>query len=551
MKRIMWIYLVVACFHIVLLSVSAVLLRINFSNSDFSSIDLIYMFSRSTWFYLAFLPLSVLLIRKLDKRFSVIIPFTLAMLLLVTFELVQYPSIFFWDTFYHSATTKYVIRNGSFSNKAGYYEYPGTFFISATLSEVLGLSVLSSNLFFAAFLNVLIVFLLFVIGRIFGGREHVNMEMSWLVPTIYLVFSFRFYNGNHFSPQLLGLCLYIFFTYICLKTFFLKARIWRIFVLILVAVLTTIHVFSALFSVATLLCIYAVEKIRQLKLNSKQFMTLTVLMTTIVLFVSWHIFVATKQLTDTASFLPSILRGERTLSGFVKTVVKPIHGPFASLLTFYRYGIYGLFTFASICTLLLHRRKTEVKLLFSMGIGILFGGVATYLTPATFGVGRALFYAGVIISILSSYIIANRRVRSLSFKRATGILKIILPFLVIGTFLVSHLYYSTYISFIHPDEMKVAEFAAENVRKQISVEVETSLVVRFYADVPVPVLRVDKRTDNSTIAKMKIEKSDLNLQYLPRQLSYFNLTFIENKSSLIYSNGLGRIYAKTYFNIGS
>jgi hypothetical protein len=516
----------------------------NFSNSNFSGSDLIYMFSAPTWFYLVLLPIGVLLIRKLDKRLSIIVPFTFTILLLVAFELVQYPSIFFWDTFSHSATTKNVINTGSFSSSAGYYEYPGTFLISAALSEVLGLPVLFSNLFFAAILNLFIILLLSAIGRVIGGAEHARIEMSWLVPTIYLAFSFRLFNGNHFSPQLLGLCLYIFFVYVCLKTFFLRDRGWRILVLIIAVALTTIHVFSALFAVATLLCIYvAGGKIRLLKLNSRQFVTLAMLMAAIVLFVSWHEFVTTEPLTEAFKFLSSVLKGERTLSGFAETVMFRT-GPSMPLLGLYRYGIYGSFAFASASTLLLFWHKTEVKLLFLIGIGILFGGVAIYLTPATFGVGRALFYAGVVIATLSSYIISNEGRRSLTLKRATEILKIVLPFLVIGTFLVSNLYYSTYISFMHQDEMQIVQFVAGNVRKQITVGVDDDSLFRFYTNMSIPILYISG-SENSTSAQMKIEKSDLSLQYLPRQLYYFNLTFIENKSSLIYSNGLGRVYAKT------
>jgi len=549
MKRNMWLYPAVAFFYILELSVSNILLRMNFSNSNFSGGDLIYMFTTPTWYYLALLPIGVLLTRKLDKRLSVIIPFTFTILLLVAFDLVQYPSIFFWDTFRHSATTKNIISSGSFFGTAGYYEYPGTFFISAVLSEVLGLSVLFSNLFFAAIMNLSIVFLLSVIGRVFEGTDNARMEMSWLVPTIYLAFSFRLFNGNHFSPQLLGLCLYVFFVYVCLKTFFLRDRGWRVLVLITLVALTTIHLFSALFAVATLLCIYIIgEKIRSLKLNNKRFVTLTILMTAIVVFVSWHEFVSTKPLMEAVRFISLVLRGEKTLSGFTEAVVfRPLTGSFLPLLSLYRYGIYGLFAFASASTLLLFWHKTEVQLLFLMGIGILFGGVAIYLTPATFGVGRVLFYAGVVISILSSYIIANKRAKSLTFGRITEALKIVLPFLVIGTFLVSNLYYSTYVSFIHRDEMQIVQFVAANVRKQISMQIDDALLIPFYSNFSIPMLIIDDR-DNITTAQMKIEKSYLSLQYLPRQLYYLYLNFTDNQSSLIYTNGLGRIYAKTNLN---
>jgi hypothetical protein len=545
MKRSIWLYFVAACFYFLILLVGTIFLRMNFSDSNFSGGDLVYMFPKLTWFYLVLLPIGVLLIRKLDKRLSIIIPFTFTILLLILFELVQYPSIFFWDTFSHSATTRYIINNGSFSSTAGYYEYPGTFFISAALSEVLGLSVLFSNLFFAAILNLLIIILLFAIGKVFVKTEKARIEMNWLVPTIYLVFSFRLFNSNHFSPQLFGLCLYIFLVYSILKTFFVRKRVWSVLVLVLITALTVTHVFSSLFAITTLLCICLFGRLtRPLKLDIREFVTLGMLMMAVVLFVSWHEFVSTEPWTEALRFLSLVLRSEKTLSGFAETIVlRPMTEPLLPLLGLYRYGIYGLFAFLSASALLLFRRKTEVKLLFFMGIGILLGGVVIYLTPATFGVGRALLYAGVVISTLSSYMIANKRAKSLTFG-VIEILKTVLPFLVIGTFLVSNLYYSTYVSFIHQDEMQMVQFVATNVKRQISLLVDDALLIPFYANVSIPVLVIDEY-DNTTIAQMKNEKSYLSLQYLPRQLYYFNSSFTSNRNSLIYSNGLGIIYAKT------
>lgn len=542
-----------ACLCLIVLTIGAMSLQMNFSNSNFSRDDLIYMLSRAGWFYLILLPVGVLLIRKMDRRLSVLTPFTLATALLVIFELVQYPSIFCWDTFRHSATTKYVIYNGVFSNEAGYYGYPGTFFISAFLSEILGLPVLISNIFFAYLLNMMIFLLLFLIGKVLAKTKKAETEMSWLIPTIYLAFSFRIYNNNHYSPQLLGLCLYIFFIYACFKTLFIKNRGWKIIILILIATLTLAHSFSTLFTLATLLFIHIMEQIKKLKLNMKLFVTTTVLIVSVIIFFGWHMFFAPELLTKFARLLPSVLRGEKMLSVFVNTFRKPAIESLMPLLSIYRYGIYGVFTIVSMLASILHWREAEVKILFFMGVSVIFGGIAVYFTPGTFDIERALFYGGVIISILSSYVIANTSLNEIRIKgvkifkprRVSEMLKAILPFVVVGTFLVSRLYFSTYLYFIHPDEMSMAKFV-ENVKGQITVEVETSLVVNYYTNVSIPIVYIDKRSDNATTTKIKIEKANLNLQYLPRQLAYFNLTFIENMSNLIYSNGLGRIYAKPW-----
>jgi hypothetical protein len=109
------------------------------------------------------------------------------------------------------------------------------------------------------------------------------------------------------------------------------------------------------------------------------------------------------------------------------------------------------------------------------------------------------------------------------------------------------MYSSTYVAFVHPDEMAAARFVAGNVRQQISVVVDEAFAISFYAKEIIPMLVVDKGIP-SDVAKMKFENRNMSLQYLPRQRYYYNLGFSEGNNSLVYSNGLSRIYHKPSSN---
>jgi hypothetical protein len=522
-------------------------LKLNFSQSSYAAGDLIDMFPLSTWIYLISLPVCLLFISKFCKGLAWTIPFTLAAILFIIFPLVQYPSIFHWDTFWHASTAKSIADQGNFSTYTGYMVYPGTFIFSLIFSDILGLPILETSLVLSPFLVLLIVILLFCIGKLFAETKGELAEISWLVPTIYLAFNFVFYNNYHYSPQLVGTCLYILLVYVCIKKLRLEARALNIVLLLLLSTLAITHVFSGLMSVVTLLCVYiGGTKIGALKLNSKHWITLTLFMFGALVFLSWHDFVATKPFEESISFLSALIKGEKALLG-VKEVL--LFNPrsqwmLTPFLQVYRYGIYMLFGLMSAVGLLFSWRKVEVKLVFLLGVGVLLGGLVTYLTPATFGVSRILYYGGVIVSILSLYAIAKKVYTShtLTIKRIFRVFKVILPFLVVGAFLVTNFYDCRYIQFVHPDEITAIEFITQKNIKQISVEIEYAYLIPFFIKEPLSIITIDNRAPPD-IAKTMFENAELSLQYLPKQLYSYDLGFVEGGNDLIYSNGLSRIYA--------
>ncbi|MEM2506060.1 MAG: hypothetical protein QXF61_03355 [Nitrososphaeria archaeon] len=441
----------------------------------------------------------------------------------------------------HGATAKYIVDYGQFSSYSGYFGYPGAFLLSALLSKTMGLPVLETNILLASFLNLLISFLLFAIGKVYIGEEE-----GWLVPTIYFAFS-GFFKYYYYSPQLLGLCLHIVFVFIVLRRIFKRAPTESILLLILLSALTMVHVFSAVVTVTTLFCVYICgEKIRVLKLKNKHFITLPVFLFGALLFIAWHILIANETFEVSIDFLSSIIKGYRTPSGFTEAILhKPSRSVFTLWLQSYRYGTYTLLAFASICGLVLFWHRKEVKLIFLSALGVIIGAMLIYLTPAIWGLGRVLsFFGGIIISLLASYAMVEQNVKISKVHQALRILKKIVPFMVIGTFLVANLDVSVYTLFVHPDEIRAIEFAARNVNRPISVIVHEAFIIRYIAGDSLSVRVVDDGLP-SDIAKSKFEKGDVSLQYLPRQQYYYNLTFAEGNNNLVYSNGLCRIYSKT------
>src|SRR4030042_4885763 len=143
--------LTITCFYSILLFLGMTQLKLNFSRSSYVAGDLIDMFPLPTWIFLISLPAWLLFIYKFYKRLAWTIPFILAAILLIMFPLAQYPSIFHWDTFFHSSTAKSIASQGNFSTSTGYMGYPGTFIFSVIVSDILGLSILGTSMVLAPF----------------------------------------------------------------------------------------------------------------------------------------------------------------------------------------------------------------------------------------------------------------------------------------------------------------------------------------------------------------------------------------------------------------
>ena len=547
--------LTITCFYSIFLFLGMTQLELNFSRSSYAVGDLIDMFPFSAWIYLISLPFGLLFVYKFCKRLAWTIPFALAAILLIIFSFAQYPSTFHWDTFYHSATAKRVASEGHISPDMGYMVYPGTAIFSAIVSNILGLLILETSKALAAFWILLIVLILFCIGRLFAKTKVELADMSWLVPTIYLAFNFVLYNNYHYSPQLLGIYLYIFLVYVCVKKLRSEARTLNVILMLLLSTLTITHVFSGLISVVMLFCVYiGGTKMRASKLSLKRHIPLTLIMFGALVFLSWHIFVATGPFEESVSSLSALIKGEKTTIGPEAFLYNPreqwMLTPFLNL---YRYGIYVLLGLASAVGLLFSWRKEEGKLVFWLAVGVLLGVLVIYLTPATFGIGRLVHYGAAIVSILSLFAIVKKnngshaltinRVFNVLRERASALFKVILPFLVIGTFLVTNLYDCRFVQFVHPDEIAAIEFVTQKNTRQISAVIEYAYLIPFFMREPLPMITIDERAPPD-IAKITFEDGELSLQYLPRQLYSYKLGFVEGRNHLIYSNGLGRIYVR-------
>jgi hypothetical protein len=539
--------LMLFCSYVLLLSIALTVMRLDFSKSKFTGGDLLQMLPLSTWIFLILLPVGILVINKVvDSRSRWLFPFALALVFAVIFPLIQYPSIQHWDYFAHSSTSTYIADYGHILPNSGYFEYPGAFILLAALSEVLGLNLLIANLLLFSFLNLTIALLLLVVGNSLMGAER-----SWLVPTAYFSFSFMHYtNFLHFSPALVGFALYILFVHLSLKAVNVRESRARFAIwLIVMTALTTIHPFTSFVCIITLSCVYLLgTKIRSpLRLphaGDRPSLTLPFALLGVVLFLSWNIFFASEIFRFATSSLISLIRSF-SVPGLVEHIeYNPIRGSLSpvlsGVLSLYRYGIYAVFGGLSILCCILYWRRAEVKLLTLLALGIVLETILVYLTPATFGVSRLILYASVPVSILTCYSIRN--IGTSRFSKIIKGLEILLPFLVAGTFLVSNLYVCTYTQFVHQDEVSACRFVVAKSSVPISLVIDESFIIRFYASPALEILTIDERTPPDMV--QEIQKGSNNLQYLPRQLYYFNLSFVEGNNSLIYSNGLARIYSR-------
>lgn len=551
LKRLMLIFILIG-----FLFASPALLKIDFSRSSYLAGDIFQVLSLYAIIYLFSLSACLFLIYKLDKKLSLIIPLGLVMTIFVIFPLLQYPRIFHNDVLWHLSLVKSIVRNGYVPVGTGYGAYPSTFILAAIFSSVLGLPIIEAGLMLDVIWIMLIAIFLFCIGRLLAKSNSELSEVCWLIPTSFLAFDFIFYNNYHYSPQLFGFLLYITVSYAIINSLYSKLRL-SIFIILLISLsaITITHVFSGLFSLVTILFLYTGgTKIKFQKESFKLIITLSLVLFTIILFISWHNLVAVQTFEEAIKSFSEIVKGKKSIFGFVEAAgpgffrLKELEAilPFVA---FYRYGTYIIFAFLGLLGLILFRHKVEGRLFFWQSVGILLGAIAIYLTPATFGVPRVFLFAGVTISILSSYaVIKVCRSHIFAIRTVFKIVKVILPFLVIGAFLVANTTNCTYTQFTHTDEVIAMNFMAQkNVKKQICMLALHAYAIRFFEEDHLSLLAIDDRVP-ANITKIMLENGELSFQYLPRLVAYYNMSFVEGRNHLIYSNGLARIYAKTNVN---
>lgn len=438
---------------------------------------------------------------------------------------------------------KYIASYGRIPSYTGYFQYPSAFIISATFSSMLGIPTLETNMILFSCVNLLIVLLLFIVGKVF-----VRGKWNWLVPLIYFVVVFEYHTGGlHYAPQFIGLCFYILFVYISMKLFqFQRVFQWKVILIILLSVLVTTHIFSTVFTLTTIFIMYLLGVKAKYPFQLKKEPAFTLFIFGLGLFFSWHMFVANEVFKSTIEFIPLILKGFRMASEIEKTMILAAPpGLIGRLLQLYRYGVYALFGLMSMFCLIKFRYEREVKLIFGFIVGLSLGLLLVYFTPALFGVSRIFFFGGIFVSILSSYLIVNEYAQKSKVKAVLGLFIRIVPLLVIITFLVQNMYISSYNVFIHPDEVNACIFVTQRVKGEISVIVSQAHIIRFYGEFETPMFTIDPAFISAESAQKAFESEDFSLQNLLRNEYYFGFGFVENMDNLIYSNGLNRIYSKT------
>lgn len=549
LKTLMLVFIIVG-----FLLASPALLKLDFSRSSYLAGDIIQVLPLPAIVYLFSLPTCLSLIYKLEKRLSIIIPFALVMAIFIIFPLLQYPLIFHNDVLWHLSVVKGIVKNGYVASSTGYEIYPGTFILTAIVSYVLGLPILETGLMLGILWVIFITTFLLCIGRLLTKSSNELFKVCWWCPTSFLAYNFMFYNNYHYSPQLFGFLLYIIVSFTIIKLLYSKLLRLSILIILLVllSAITITHVFSGFFSIATMFCLYiGGTKIKSKSLSSKPITPFVIVLFTVVLFISWHNFVAVQIFEQSIKSLTTIIKGEKSIFGFFEAVtpgffrLKELETilPFISL---YRYGTYIVFALLSISGLTLYWNKVEGRLFFWQSVGILLGSIIIYLTPATFGVPRMIYYAAIVISSLSLLAVVKEcRSHIFAIRIIFKIMKVLLPFLVIGAFLIANMTNCTYTQFTHTDELKAMEFIAQkNAKKQTCMLLLHAYIMRFVEEDHISLLAIDDLAP-AEIARTTLENGELSFQYLPRLVAYYNMSFVEGRNHLIYSNGLARIYAKT------
>lgn len=455
---------------------SPIYLKLNFDHYNLLTPDSFYMLTNWFWAGMIILSLSLIGCFFSSKRLRFLLPFSLSLLLLVFYPLIQLPSLP-GDTIYHMSSTKVLTDTGRIYPE-GYVEYPGTYYlaypgsfiVSNFLGEISGASLLQVTIFLYLVLQLLSVTLLYKLGQKFIGHQH-----GYLAPFVYLLGNFG-HGANllHFSPQLFALVLYLLFIYVCLRFDSLAGKL-SLFLLGTAIVLS--HPITTLFMIASLIGLRLVQRIFKTKLSRTTVMLLGFLF---VVWLLWTMFQAEGTLTKTMKYIASIFPYGIELGGYIDAyVTKPSRTFYSELFWMYREAFHLFVALSAILGVVWGlKSKEKAVIIFS---GILLGLVSVALpflaiTPGTW-LDRFVLFTYVSVSLLSVLGIKHISKHTPSFSRIFVVLIIILiPFSLIAG------HQNDYVYFTHVWETGAVGFLTDHWMSGASIgtDIRTVTILRFY-----------------------------------------------------------------------
>jgi hypothetical protein len=430
--------------------------------------DIYYMLPKSFWLYLTLIQV-FLVVQQLFSRGKAEITLTglfltaiLPWLLYGALPISQFPSIYTVnDAVYHLANARKVVIDGGLLTPANdYLQYPGTSFLTAFLSNTMGITGDTPLLAFGIVLNIMFVLLIaFILLRI--GERILGPETGFLLPIIYFVGNTTFFT--QFCPQNFALALYflsiLIFIYPSKQTGSSKHMLFMLMLVSSTLIMT--HPITNLFQISTLFGLYIIQKTSKKQIGLRLSLHFFVF-ETVVTFL-WWVFFAAENFSIASNGLFTLLTKSPLLEPRFLSILQ--YPSFLSqVLRIFSWSFYGFAGMAALCgiAVALFRRQERIKVFIGIFSGILSIGIFPFLLFEGEWADRTLLFVFFPVSGLAVHGLNN--LFSLGSKRRFAIYcRKILVCTFVALIPLAFMYHHQYdsIEYVNAWDFSVTKFLVE------------------------------------------------------------------------------------------
>lgn len=526
-------------------------LKLDLSSSSLILGDVVYRSSPSLWIYLALVALAVLLSCKYLGRDAVnLTPIMLSFIFIFIFQLAQYPSLAHHDYFYHGILVEVIQSEGRVVSSGSYSAYPGSFVLLSAICILTGIKPVQCEILLVSLLALLVPAMLLLIGRAILKRY------AWLVPWVFLVIGQLFLVFREFSPQFPGFALYLLCLYAMVKCYKGRSRTWPIMYVLTMTALVVTHLFSSLFIISSLLVLIVLEHRKLLPVGAGE----RLFMLGLVPFLFWSAYVAYEyvylgsQRALSFTFLLNMaerLMPQETAPGIVGTVLR-----------FYRWGVLGFFYSTALVAAVKLRDREDVRLLLFPAFGVLAGVLALSLASPVLAVERGWLFSYFPVSALASVFLISWLLPKISTRpwKALGgllrngdVIRAVLLMMIFTSFVAANSSLSMTSVFVHQGEITAARFALQHLETAPSTSGGEFSIYAYYRGRSVTDLeywsypaRGESMSQNATNQAERLLSGEFSLQNSVYQQMDFGFGFVGTDRSLVFNDGLNRIYMAKY-----
>jgi len=333
-----------------------------------------------------------------------LVPLIAAYLILI-FPYIQWPIIFGWDQYLHTA----IANDAAMGNvaKSAYtiygLSYPGSYILMNTVRYIIGMDYLYVATILSLIVRIASLIMIYILIRILF-----NDKLTYVAFSLFLLSNYRFADYFQFSPQAHALPMFLLSLCLCLKPI---SRNGLAVVVLLVFSIVITHIFTSILMLTTFLGLYFVSGFFQ-SIKRRQLLFLSAL--GLITWFSWHTHVAVNIIEQGSIHLHNAFTDVTEIYSLITELVSSAstfgRNIYNEILLRYRQGFLLFIVASALIGSIFGFKEHKVRLF----IGVLFGTMLFSFAliilsepPSRIWLDRVVLLGLVTPVILATYCLAR------------------------------------------------------------------------------------------------------------------------------------------------